>query len=252
MIIHLRFCIAFLFAFAGQLQISYSQSMTSDTTKANAFRGSVGLDFRFSGGNIKQSLIRGNASVTLEEKSILFNPYFLFTQNVIFGNKLEADVFFFLLIKVWHRSKIYPVASLVYESSLVRSIDKRYMGGAGVGWRVVNSKSVWLELIQLVMYEETRFAINNDKSYKGARTHTSVNGKYSIVQDRLSVEHRIFYSLLLRNRANNRLRALLTLRVPVTKKILLTANLDYVYESIVDERRSRENYISTGGISFQF
>ena len=250
--IHLHSCIAFLLAFIGQLQIAYSQSLPSDTAKANAFCGSVGLDFRFSGGNIKQSLIRGNAHITLEEKSFLFNPNLLFTRNVIFGNKLEADVFSFLLIKAWHRAKVYPVASLVYENSLVRSIDERYMGGAGVGWRMISSKTARLELIQLLMYEETRFAINKDLSYEGARTHTSFNGKYSIVQDRLSFEHRIFYSLLLRNTANHRLRTLLTFRVLVTKKFSLTANLDYVYERIVDEHRSKENYITTGGVSFQF
>jgi hypothetical protein len=102
------------------------------------------------------------------------------------------------------------------------------------------------------MYEETRFAINKDLSYEGARTHTSFNGKYSIVQGRLSFEHRVFYSLLLQNTSNHRLRTLLTLRVPVTKKFSLTTNLDYVYESKVDERRSKENYITTGGVSFQF
>jgi hypothetical protein len=253
--IHRAFWLPWIVAVLLKTTSGYSQQRAADSTlaaKSRPFRGSLGLDSRFSGGNIRQFLIRFNAELFLEGKNFLINPNLLFTRNVIFGNKLESDVFSFLLFKAWHHARFYPVAALLYENSVVRSINSRYMGGVGAGWNLMASQTASLEVIQLMVYEKNSFDVNKNLDYKGVRTHTSLIGKYALLNNRLTVEHRLFYSVLLQDLENQRMRTFIILRVPLTKKFSLTASLDYMYESIVDERRASRNYTSTGGMSFHF
>jgi hypothetical protein len=253
--IHPKSVLIFILLAMLELPQAYSQQVAIDSTiagKTSHIYGSFGVDFRLSGGNIKQTLIRANTNLFLEGKNVLINPNLLFTQNIIFGNKLESDVFAYLLIRVWHHKKVYPVASLLYENSLIRSINLRYIAGGGLGWKVAATKKVDLELIQLIVYDKTGFEVNENLSYGGVRTHSSVLGKYILLQNRLYVEHRFFVSVLVSAPDNYRLRTFATLRAPLTKRLSLTANLDYIYESIVEERRARANYTSTAGISFHF
>jgi hypothetical protein len=252
--IHPAFWLVWLISGLIKPRYGYCQQAVADTTvasKPRPFQGVIGLDYRFSGGNIRQALIRANANLIFEKKQFLINPNILFTRNIIFGNKLESDVFSFLLFKARHHSKVYPVASLVYESSLIRSIDLRYLGGAGAGWNIINTNSANLELNQLVVYEKTRYSINKNLSYEGVRTHMSVIGKYRLLQNRLSVEHQFFYSALLGGSNNQRLRTFVTMRMPVSKKFSMTTNIDYIFESLADEGRAKENYITTGGLSLK-
>jgi hypothetical protein len=144
------------------------------------------------------------------------------------------------------------VGAALYENSVIRSIDLRYMAGAGTGWRVAKTKAINLELIQLVVYDKTQFALNEGLSYAGVRSHTSLIGTHALLQNRLYFEHRLFFTVLLDNARNYRFRTFATLRAPVSKRLSLTANLDYIFESIVDQRRALGNYASTGGLTFSF
>jgi hypothetical protein len=239
----------------GRPEQAYTRTTPADTThagQAGKIRGSLGADFRLSGGNIRQALLKVNANLFLERKNLLVNPHFLFTQNTIFGNKLEADVFTYVLLKGWHHRRLCPVAAGLYENSVIRSIDRRWLGGAGPAWKAVAARAATLELIQLIVYDKTAFGINEALGYAGLRTHTSLTGTYALLKNRLYFEHRLFFSVLLRDPGNYRLRTFATLRVPLSKKFSLTGNLDYLYESIVDERRAPGNYTSTGGLSFSF
>jgi hypothetical protein len=71
------------------------------------------------------------------------------------------------------------------------------------------------------------------------------------MQNRLSIEHQFFYSALLGGSNNQRLRTFVTMRMPVSKKFSMTTNIDYIFESLADEGRAKENYITTGGLSFK-
>jgi hypothetical protein len=188
----------------------------------------------------------------MEKENLLINPNFLFTQNTIFGNKLESDVFTYVLLKGWHHNKMYPVGAVLYENSVIRSIGLRYLAGAGAGWKIAATKAINLELIQLAVYDKTQFGINENLSYDGLRSHTSLIGTYTLLHNRLYFEHRLFFTVLLDNARNYRFRTFATLRAPVNKRLSLTANLDYIFESIVDERRALGNYASTGGLTYSF
>lgn len=234
---------------------AYTQTAPTDTIgagKVKKIRGALGIDFRLSGGNIRQALLRANASLFIEKENLLINPNFLFTQNTIFGNKLESDVFTYVLLKGWHHHKVYPVGAALYENSVIRSIGLRYLAGAGAGWKIAATKAINLELIQLVMYDKTQFALNEGLSYDGVRSHTSLIGTHALLHNRLYVEHRLFFTVLLDNAQNYRFKTFATLRAPVNKRLSLTANLDYIFESIVDERRAMGNYASTGGLTYSF
>lgn len=232
---------------------AYSQSVPVQTdSMAMRYSGSAGFDFRLQGGNVRQQLYRFTASAQIENHTLWLNPSFIYSRNRLFANVLESDIFTYALFKLWPKRTIYPAASVMYENSVIRSIDFRYLAGAGMGVRLLTHKRASLEVMQQIVFDKTRFKITEELGYDGWRTHTALLGRYELVKEKLVLEHRIFHSFLLSEPSNHRLRTLATLKFPITRHLSLTGNIDYIFEQVTDAGRNRHNYNSSGGIAVQF
>ncbi len=233
----------------GQIISQLPDTVAGQTIK---YSGSAGFDFRLQGGNIRQQLYRFSASAQLENGTIFLNPNCIYSQNRIFDNVLESDIFSYVLAKMWPGRRFYPAASLMYENSVIRSIDFRYLTGAGIGLKVMNRSRAILEVIELTVYDRTEFKVQESVGYKGLRSHTALVGSYEILKERLLLEHRIFYSVLLSGASNHRLRTLATLKITLTKHLSITGNIDFILENVVDINCKKHNYSSTGGVLYTF
>lgn len=224
-----------------------------DTLQKNKF---VLLDttrYRFTGdgnfarGNVNRTVmvLRAELLFTGPVISIVTNPRFTYgKQNGILA---ERDSYGDLFVDVFKKRRTYLFGLGILENSNLRRIDLRKMAGAGLGFRVLNTKTNNLTLTNAIVYESTNF--REKATVTTARNSFRVKGKHAFLQDKIRLNHITFMQPSLSDMRNLRWNTIVSVELPLNKYVTLRTSFENFYESVVETSRKRNDSRLTFGVA---
>ena len=204
-------------------------------------------DGNFTRGNVNRSLmvIRAEIIATGPVLSIATNPRFTYgRQNGILA---ERDSYMDLFVDVFKKRKTYVFGLGTLETSNLRGIRLRVMGGAGIGYRLLNTEKNKILLTDALVHESTNFRELPTKSIQ--RNSFRVKGKHSFAKDRFRINHITFVQPAITDISNLRWNTVISVEFPVNKWVALRSSYENSYESLVEAGRKRNDSRVTFGIS---
>jgi hypothetical protein len=265
---HLFYYITFVFLFICQLsnaqQSGSDSSPVADTTAVVSVTAPDTLvtpsffkldtlsyrligDGNFTRGNVNRSLVVLRAEVILNGPvlSIATNPRFTYGKQS--GILAERDSYMDLFVDVFKKRRTYVFGLGNLETSNLRGITLRVVGGAGIGFRVIKTSKNTILLTNAIIHESTNFRERPTISIQ--RNSFRMKGKHSFAKDRFRINHITFVQPALTNISNLRWNTVISLESPVNKWITLRTSYENSYESIVEAGRKRNDSRLTFGIS---
>jgi len=152
-----------------------------------------------------------------------------------------------LFVDVFKKRKTYVFGLAALETSNLRRIDLRQMAGAGIGYRVVKSKSHDLSLTDALLYESTNFF--EKATVSTIRNSFRIKGKHSFLSDKFRLNHLTFIQPALNDLSNLRWNTILSAELPLNKWVTLRTSFENSFESVVEAGRKRNDSRITFGIS---
>ena len=204
-------------------------------------------DGNFTRGNVNRSLmvLRAEIIATGPVLSIATNPRFTYgRQNGILA---ERDSYMDLFVDVFKKRKTYVFGLGTLETSNLRGIRLRVMGGAGIGYRLLNTEKNKILLTDALVHESTNFRELPTKSIQ--RNSFRVKGKHSFAKDRFRINHITFVQPAITDISNLRWNTVISVEFPVNKWVALRSSYENSYESLVEAGRKRNDSRITFGIS---
>lgn len=237
--------------------LTFSQINESDTLKLKANLSLTGF---WQGGNVETLIFRAKSDLSF----VPFRKWVFKTQNSYvyqeFGRvKADEDILSLNFLYLNPDKKIYPLVLGFASTNFRREIDLRYLVGAGASFKIIEEKDNWLKCSLTFEYEHTDFDRTdfNISEYDGNKTINTwrgtiwVNGKYSILKNRLILTHESYFQPSLEKGNNYRWRADLGLELPVWKFLNFKINYLHTFESIVIENQVREDKFLTLGFTLK-
>ncbi|GGM87708.1 hypothetical protein GCM10010967_20350 [Dyadobacter beijingensis] len=204
-------------------------------------------DGNFTRGNVNRSLMVLRAELIFSGPviNIATNPRFTYgKQNGILA---ERDSYLDLFVDVFKKRRTYVFGLAALETSNLRRIDLRQMAGAGIGYRVLRSKSHDLSLTDAMLYESTNFF--EKATVTTIRNSFRIKGKHSFLSDKFRFNHLTFIQPALNDLSNVRWNTILSAELPLNKWVTLRTSFENSYESVVETGRKRNDSRITFGIS---
>ena len=264
---HLFYNITFVFLFICQLSnaqqsgsdsssVAVADSVASiapDTLVTPSFIKLDTLSYRFIGdgnftrGNVNRSLVVLRAEIILTGPviSIATNPRFTYGKQS--GILAERDSYMDLFVDVFKKRRTYVFGLGNLETSNLRGMTLRVVGGAGIGFRVIKTDKNTILLTNAIIHESTNFRERPTISIQ--RNSFRMKGKHSFAKDRFRINHITFVQPALTDISNLRWNTVISLESPVNKWITLRTSYENSYESIVESGRKRNDSRLTFGIS---
>lgn len=204
-------------------------------------------DGNFARGNVNRSLVVLRAELTFSGPAINLatNPRFTYgKQNGILA---ERDSYVDLFLDVFKKRRTYAFGLGALETSNLRRIDLRQMAGAGVGYRLIQTKSNDMSLTNAILYESTNF--QEIPTVTTIRNSFRVKGKHSLIQDKIRINHLTFLQPALNDFSNLRWNTIISFELPLNKWVTLRTSFENSYESVVEATRKRNDSRITFGVS---
>lgn len=204
-------------------------------------------DGNFARGNVNRTVmvLRAELLFTGPVISIVTNPRFTYgKQNGILA---ERDSYGDLFVDVFKKRRTYLFGLGILENSNLRRIDLRKMAGAGLGFRVLNTKTNYLTLTNAIVYESTNF--REKATVTTARNSFRVKGKHAFLQDKIRLNHITFMQPSLSDMRNLRWNTIVSVELPLNKYVTLRTSFENFYESVVETSRKRNDSRLTFGVA---
>jgi hypothetical protein len=265
---HLFYNLTFVFLFICQL--SYAQQSGSDNSliadtsavvtdiapdtlvtpsffKLDTLSYRLIGDGNFTRGNVNRSLVVLRAEIILNGPvlSIATNPRFTYGKQS--GILAERDSYMDLFVDVFKKRRTYVFGLGNIETSNLRGITLRVVGGAGIGFRVIKTSKNTILLTNAIIHESTNFRERPTIAIQ--RNSFRVKGKHSFAKDRFRINHITFVQPALTNISNLRWNTVISFEFPVNKWVTLRTSYENSYESIVEAGRKRNDSRLTFGVS---
>jgi len=204
-------------------------------------------DGNFTRGNVTRSLLVLRAELLFSGPviSIATNPRFTYGKQS--GILAERDSYMDLFVDVFKKKKTYVFGLGILETSNLRRITLRQMGGAGIGYRLMRSANNDLSLTNAILFESTNFV--ELPTVTTLRNSFRVKGKHSLLQDKIRFNHITFIQPALNDFSNLRWNTIFSVELPLNKFVTLRTSIENSFESVVEATRKKNDSRLTFGIS---
>ena len=230
-----------------------AQINESDTLKVKA---SLSLTGFFQGGNVETVIFRAKTDVSFNpKKNWVFKNQNSYVYQEFGKNKADEDILSLNFLYFHPDRKIYPFALGFASTNYRREIDYRYLIGAGVSIKILKKEGDLLNLSLSSEHEQTRFsktdfnytAYNGSQSINTLRGTVWINGRYSLVKEKMILTHESYVQPSLKQANNYKWQADVGLEFSVWKHLNFKTNYRHTFESIVIENQKQQDQFLTFG-----
>lgn len=222
--------------------------------KPTTMQINFGIDGDYRQGNIDRRLFKTRLSLNYETpKSILgFNTNPRYSYGTFKGALNENELFLDWNTTFYaYQRKLYYLCFGMAEKSNLRKINSRFLGGAGIGYRILgdkNSKTRYkLAITDAIIYEATNYLTKAPIDV--IRNSTRIKFSGEIIKDVLFLNNNTFIQPAL-NKPNFRWNAITQLSVRMSKTFFVNAILDNSYESVVPDGAKNTDIAFSFGLSY--
>ncbi len=216
---------------------------------------SFALNGDFKSGNVRRELLGASFAFNFEHPRSDFgfftNPRY--TYGTLNGVKAEDELFLDLNTTVYYDTHSFYVLGFgAFERSNLRKINERYVGGFGMGIRVIGGprrkdSKVKISITNALLYEKTDF--ENKEDVIAVRNSTRFKIEAHLFKNAVKFTNSTFVQPSLLDN-NLRWNALTSFSFHITKHLALVTSLINSYESFVIENAKNTDVTWTFGLSF--
>lgn len=225
----------------------YAQKKDSTSAPKIIFNYTVWANGNFSIGNVQRILVEAGSKVNVKFGKIVqlaTSPYYAYGEQN--GNLAERELNTDIHLSLWHEKRVYAIAFADGGVSNLRRIDLRYLGGAGVGLKLIDRPSAYISLTNAILYEHTDY--RDRETTQIWRNSTRLFANLKFFKNKMSLTTTAFAQPSL-NSSNFRCNSITTIGFTLNKLLKLTTNFRQSYESFVPEGRKHHDLNWTIGIA---
>ena len=219
--------------------------------KVNIFNEKFAADGIFTAGNVNRSLFQfsTNFDCNLHKKiKISTSPSFIYgTQNSVLT---EREYFADLRASFFTKHQLYYLAFGTFEKSNLRQINYRWIVAAGLGFKIIENKNVYIGITNVLLYENTDFISDALRDRNLWRNSTRISGEYHFDKDKMLLKHTIFLQPSI-TEDNFRWNGSISLAYKISKSISLRTTLENSYESLVVVGKKNDDVRFTIGFVYE-
>ena len=183
-------------------------------------------------GNVNRVLIQLGTKMTYKLDEVFkfnVNPYFAYGEQN--GVVAERELFTDFSTNIWHNKRFYLLGFGSAESSNLRKIESRYLGGAGVGFKLIEIKGkFFFSITNVLLYEATNY--RDKEAFLLLRNSSRFVGDYKFAKNKLMLHHELLVQPAV-SQSNLRLNGSASLGVSIIKNLQISLNFRTSYESFV-------------------
>ncbi len=222
-----------------------------DDTAAK-FRYRFSTDGTVTSGNVNRALIQFATSLDWnlhQTFKLSSSPSFVYgKQNKVLA---EREAFADLRASFLYEKRFYYLAFTSFEQSNLRKINHRFVGAAGIGFKLVQKKTAYISITNVLLYEKTDFVVNEKFPDRNLwRNSTRLFGEYTFDGGKMSLSHTLYLQPSITEK-NFRWNGNLILRYQVSKNVSFRSMMETSYESIVVPDRKNNDFRWTFGVVFE-
>jgi Protein of unknown function, DUF481 len=215
----------------------------------------AGLNGDYQTGNVDRVLIKAQTGLEYEHPNSIvgFNTSPRFAYGTINNGLKEKELFVDLNMTFYaYQRKLYYLIFGIAETSNLRKINSRFLGGVSLGYRFIGDKNnpksrVKLAVTNALLYETTDYYTKSDVNV--VRNSTRIKFSAEIIKGVLFFNNSTFLQPAI-NKPNFRWNALTTLSIRASQNFAFNVLLDNSYESVVPEGTKSTDITFSFGINY--
>jgi hypothetical protein len=137
------------------------------------------------------------------------------------------------------------------QSNVVNGIDSRFLVGTGPRNKIIERKFIKLYIAALLMYEYEKEATDEQTTHKNFRNSSYV-ALTLLPKDYLQIVNTLFYQPLLKDFADYRVLNQTSVKVKAGKRLSLSLNWNYLFDSRPVISYPKVNYSLSTAIGYEF
>lgn len=206
-------------------------------------------DGTYTSGNVSRALMQFTSNFDWNISKIMkvsSSPSYVYGQQ----NKTlaEREVFLDLRSSILYEKTLYYLAFTSFERSNLRKINNRFIGAAGIGLKLIQQKTAYLSVTNVLLYEKTDFVVNEKFPDRNLwRNSTRFFGEYTFDKGKMTLSHILFIQPSITEK-NFRWNGNLILKYQVSKNVGFRSTIENSYESIVVPGRQNNDLRWTFGV----
>lgn len=206
-------------------------------------------DGTYTSGNVSRALMQFTSNFDWNISKIMkvsSSPSYVYGQQ----NKAlaEREVFLDLRSSILYEKTLYYLAFTSFERSNLRKINNRFIGAAGFGLKLIQQKTAYLSVTNVLLYEKTDFVVNEKFPDRNLwRNSTRFFGEYTFDKGKMTLSHILFIQPSITEK-NFRWNGNVSLKYQVSKNVSFRSTIENSYESIVVPGRQNNDLRWTFGI----
>jgi Protein of unknown function, DUF481 len=213
------------------------------------FRYRFSTDGTITSGNVNRALIQFTTSLDWnlhKTFKLSSSPSYVYgKQNKVLA---ERETFADLRASFLYEKRFYYLAFTSFEQSNLRKINHRFVGAGGVGFKLVQKKTIYISVTNVLLYEKTDFVVNEKFPDRNLwRNSTRLFGEYTFNEGKMSLSHTLYMQPSITEK-NFRWNGNLILRYQVSKNVSFRSMMENSYESIVVPGRKNNDFRWTFGM----
>jgi hypothetical protein len=206
-------------------------------------------DGTYTSGNVNRALMQFTSNFDWNFSKIMkvsSSPSFVYgKQNKALA---EREVFIDLRSSILYEKTLYYLAFTSFERSNLRKINNRFIGAAGVGLKLIQKKTAYLSVTNVLLYEKTDFVVNEKFPDRNLwRNSTRFFGEYTFDKGKMTLSHILFIQPSITEK-NFRWNGNLSLKYQLSKNVSFRSTIENSYESIVVPGRQNNDFRWTFGV----
>lgn len=213
------------------------------------FRYRFSTDGTVTTGNVNRTLVQFATSLDWNLHKIFklsSSPSYVYgKQNKVLA---ERESFADLRASILYEKTLYYLAFTSFERSNLRKINHRFVGAGGIGLKLLQKKTAYISITNVLLYEKTDFVINEKFPDRNLwRNSTRLFGEYTFDKSKMSLSHTIYVQPSITEK-NFRWNGNLILRYQVSKNVSFRSMIENSYESVVVPGRQNNDFRWTFGV----
>ncbi len=228
------------------------EEVTEEEEKDNTpakFRYRFSTDGTITSGNVSRTLIQFATGLDWNLHKVFklsSSPSYIYGEQ---NNALtEREIFADIRVTILQERKLYYLAFSSFERSNLRKINNRFVGAGGIGLKLVQKKTVYISVTNVLLYEKTDFVINEKFPDRNLwRNSTRLFGEYTFDKGKMSLSHTLYLQPSITEK-NFRWNGNLIFKYQVSKNVSFRSMMENSYESVVVPGRKNNDFRWTFGV----
>lgn len=215
----------------------------------------VSSDFTFTLGNLNSFTTVNKGQLDLERRIIGSKIVAQYRYGVIDSTVNSNELTTSLMISFFPKNRAYGFVNGGFETSFLRGLTARGLGGLGVGFRVIKNDSHQFEPFINFNYEYNKYRepiqITPDTSFvlQTFRGIIGWTGLHKVIKNKMVITHNFKYQQSLTKAENFRFEGNIVISYPIIKILAIKAGFTGTFENVVPDTRKKADFIWTIGIA---